>query len=520
LATATAPVVPRGLGEAALDRSFFGHPRGLSTLFFSEMWERFSYYGMRGFLILYMTAPMGMGGMGLDAATAGPIYGTYTSMVYLSNLPGGWIADRLIGQRRAVLIGGILIAAGHFSLAVPIAASFYLGLVLIVLGTGLLKPNISVMVGQLYAERDARRDAGFSIFYMGINTGAFVGPLITGFLAQDPRFRSIITGWGMDPNSAWHWGFGAAGVGMTIGLIQYVIGGHALGTAGLEPSAPESPAAAQRIRRQAIFGLGGGLLLLVLLGAGLAIGLLPVTVQQVTSAYSYLLLAVVVLFFIWLFAAASWTPEERKRLYLVGVFFIAAALFWSVFEQAGSTLNLFAERSTDNVLPGYGVFPASWWQAVNAILIVTFAPVFAWLWVKLGARQPSSPAKFAVGLVGVGLGFLILVPAAQTAATGVKVGVSWLFFVYLIHTLAELCLSPVGLSSMTRLAPARIVSLVMGIWFLATSVGNFLGGQAAAFYESMPLARLLTSVALLPILAGVLMFLFRKPLTRLMGVAT
>jgi POT family proton-dependent oligopeptide transporter len=321
----------------------------------------------------------------------------------------------------------------------------------------------------------------------------------------------------MDPNSAWHWGFGAAGVGMTIGLIQYVIGGHALGTAGLEPTAPESPDAAQRVRRQAIFGLGGGLLLLVILAAGMATGRLSITVEQVTGAYSYLLLAVVVLFFVWLFAAGRWTPAERKRLYLIGVFFIAAALFWSVFEQAGSTLNLFAERSTNNVLPGYGVFPASWWQAVNAILIVTFAPLFAWLWVRLGARQPSSPTKFAVGLVGVGLGFLILVPAAQTAATGIKVSVSWLFFVYLIHTLAELCLSPVGLSSMTKLAPARIVSLMMGVWFLATSVGNFLGGQAASFYESMPLARLLTSVALLPILAGVLMFVFRKPLTRLMG---
>jgi POT family proton-dependent oligopeptide transporter len=517
MATAT---VAHGRGELASDHAFFGHPRGLSTLFFSEMWERFSYYGMRGFLILYMTAPTALGGMGLDAALAGPIYGTYTSMVYLSNLPGGWVADRLIGQRRAVLIGGILIASGHFALAVPMLAAFYIGLALIVLGTGLLKPNISVMVGQLYAEHDLRRDAGFSLFYMGINTGALVGPLITGYLAQDVGFRARLQGWGLDPNSAWHWGFAAAGVGMLIGLIQYVLGGRALGTAGLEPTKPATPKEAGRIRNQAIFGLGGGLLAIVLLGIAIATRALPLTIEQVTGAYSWILLGIVVAFFAWLFLGGHWTPAERNRLYVIFVFFAASALFFSVFEQAGSTLNLFAERSTNNVLPGYGPFPASWWQSVNALLIIVFAPIFAWLWVKLGPNGPASPTKFALGLVGVGVGFLVLIPAARIAATGVKVGLSWLFFVYLIHTLAELCLSPVGLSSMTKLAPARIMSLVMGIWFLGAAVGNFLGGQAASFYESMPLANLLGAVAVLPILAGLGMFLFRKPLTRLMGGVT
>ena len=499
------------------DRGFFGHPRGLSTLFFTEMWERFSYYGMRGFLILYMTAPVALGGMGMADAAAAAIYGTYTSMVYLMSLPGGWVADRLIGQRRAVLYGGILIASGHYALAIPALSTFYLGLVLVVLGTGLLKPNISVIVGQLYAEKDIRRDAGFSIFYMGINTGAFVGPLITGYLAQDVRFRGIIEGWGMDPNSSWHWGFGAAGVGMTLGLLQYALGGRRLGTAGSEPSPPKSPAHAASIRQQAIFGLGGGVLLLVLLGIGMATGVLPITAEHVTDAYTYVLLAITVGFFGWLFLAGDWTPAERKRLYLIGVFFVAAALFWSVFEQAGSTLNLFADRSTENVVPGYGVFPSSWWQSVNALLIILLAPVFAWLWVTLGHRQPASPTKFALGLIGVGLGFLILIPAAQIAETGVKVGISWLFFVYLMHTVAELCLSPVGLSSMTKLAPTRIVSLMMGVWFLGASVGNFLGGQAASFYGSMPLGQLLGVVAIVPMVAGFLMLLFRKPLTRLIG---
>ncbi len=516
MATASVPVA-HGRGDLASDRSFFGHPRGLSTLFFSEMWERFSYYGMRAFLILYMTAPVAMGGMGLDVAAAGPIYGTYNSLVYLSNLPGGWIADRLIGPRRAVLYGGILIAAGHFTLAVPSAMTFYLGLLLIVLGTGLLKPNISVMVGQLYAAQDVRRDAGFSIFYMGINTGALLGPLIAGYLAQDPGFRAHLTAWGLDPNSSWHWGFGAAGVGMTLGLVQYVFGARALGTAGLDVAGSESPAAAARLRIKAIVGIGGGLLLLGLLAALIATGTLAVSAQQLTSAYSYLLLGVVVVFFGWLFLGGNWTPTERRRLYVIGVYFVAAALFWSVFEQAGSTLNLFADRSTNNVLPGYGPFPASWWQSLNSLFIIAFAPVFAWLWVKLGDRGPASPTKFAIGLIGVALGFLVLVPGAQIAATGAKVGLSWLTLVYLLHTWAELCLSPVGLSSMTKLAPPRIVSVMMGVWFLGASVGNFLGGQAAAFYESMPLATLLTAVAILPLIAGIAMLAFRKPLTRMMG---
>jgi POT family proton-dependent oligopeptide transporter len=500
------------------DRGFFGHPRGLSTLFFTEMWERFSYYGMRGFLILYMTAAASVGGLGLNTATAAAVYGTYTSLVYLMSLPGGWIADRLLGQRRAVLYGGILIACGHYSLAVPKAAAFYLGLALIVLGTGLLKPNISVIVGQLYAEKDIRRDAGFSVFYMGINLGAFVGPLITGFLAQDERFRGWLSGLGMDPNSSWHWGFGAAGVGMTLGLVQYMLGGRRLGDAGRHPAAPSSPRAGVELKRRAVIVFGATVVLLAAFGTAMATGVLPITLQQVTQGYSYILLAIVVGFFGWLFLAGNWTAAERKRLYLIGVFFLAASLFWSVFEQAGSTLNLFADRNSNNVLFGHS-FPSSWYQAANALFIIIFAPAFAWLWVKMGRQQPASPTKFSLGLVGVGLGFVILVPAARMAGGGILVSPMWLLTTYLIHTFAELCLSPVGLSSMTKLAPARIASLMMGVWFLATSVGDFMAGQAAGFYESMPIAQLLGVVALLPIAAGIVMFLFRRPLTALIGDA-
>src|SRR3990172_2224410 len=424
------------------DHAFFGHPRGLSTLFFTEMWERFSYYGMRGFLILYMTAPAAMGGLGLATPTAAAIYGTYTSMVYLMSLPGGWVADRLMGQRRAVLYGGMLIAAGHFTLAVPALAAFYLGLVLIVLGTGLLKPNISVIVGQLYGQKDLRRDAGFSIFYMGINLGAFIGPLVTGFLAQDETFRSWLAGFGVDPNASWHWGFGAAGVGMTLGLLQYVFGARALGDAGTAPAAPPSAQAAARLKRRATLVLAAGLVGLAALAAAVAAGEVPVTPTAISNAYSYILLAVTVGFFGWLFLGGEWTAAERKRLYLIGVFFVAAALFWSVFEQAGSTLNLFADRATRNTLLGSG-FPSSWYQSQNALFIIIFAPMFAWLWIRMGMNQPASPTKFSFGLIGVGLGFLILIPAAGLAADGTLVSPMWLTVTYLIHTYAELCLSPV-----------------------------------------------------------------------------
>jgi POT family proton-dependent oligopeptide transporter len=500
----------------AEDIRFFGHPRGLSTLFFAEMWERFSYYGMRAFLILYMTAAPAVGGLGLGTAAAAAIYGTYTSMVYLMSLPGGWIADRLLGQRRAVLYGGILIASGHYTLAIPAPTAFYLGLVLVVLGTGLLKPNMSVIVGQLYGPKDVRRDAGFSIFYMGINVGAFFGPLVTGYLAQHEQFRGWLANMGLNPNSSWHWGFGAAGVGMTFGLLQYVLGRRELGDAGAYPVQPDSPEAASRLKRNATVWFSVALVAAVLLTVAIASGLLAVSPRQIAAGYSYLLLTLTVVFFGWLFSGRDWTPAERRRLYIIGVFFVAAALFWSVFEQAGSTLNLFADRSTRTSVLGRS-FPSSWFQSVNALAIVGFAPVFAWTWVKLGSRQPSSPTKFSLGLVGVGLGFLILVPSARIAAGGTLVSPLWLTATYLVHTWAELCLSPVGLSSMTKLAPPRILSLMMGVWFLGAAVGNFLGGQAATLYESMPLAQLFGAVALLPIAAGIVMFAFRRQLAALMG---
>ncbi|HEU4938397.1 MAG TPA: peptide MFS transporter [Vicinamibacterales bacterium] len=500
--SASAAAHPRDFVAAVSehDRAFFGHPRGLSTLFFTEMWERFSYYGMRALLLLFMTAPVATGGLGFSAAQGGAIYGLYTSMVYMMTLPGGWIADRFIGQRRAVLYGGILIASGHFSMAVPTLATFYFGLFLIVIGTGLLKGNVSVMVGYLYSKEDKRRDAGFSLFYMGINMGAFFAPLVCGYLGQ---------------NVNWHIGFASAGVGMLFGLVQYVAGGRYLGEAGRHPAPAESPQAAATLRRRAV--LIGSILsaAIVLFAIGTFVGVLSITATQVADAAGYFLLFLTLGFFGWLFSSGDWTREERHRLYAIGALFLAAAIFWSVFEQAGSTLNLFADRNTYNVLFGLP-YPSSWFQSENSLFLWMLAPIFAWLWLRLGdqGKEPSSPAKFAVALIFVGAGFAILIVPAQQ---GGQVSPMWLTMTYVLHTIGELMLSPVGLSAMTKLAPARIAGLVMGIWFLATAVGNYIGGRVAGLYESFALPTLFGAVAAFSVLAAVVMFALTPWIKRMMG---
>jgi POT family proton-dependent oligopeptide transporter len=483
----------------AQDRAFFGHPRGLSTLFFTEMWERFSYYGMRALLLLYMVAPVTAGGLGFTDSDGGAIYGLYTSMVYLATLPGGWIADRLIGPRRAVLYGGLLIASGHFSMAFPSLSTFYLGLFLIVLGTGLLKGNVSVIVGKLYAQGDSRRDAGFSIFYMGINLGAFLAPIICGYLGQQIN---------------WHFGFAAAGVGMTLGVIQYVLGGSNLGDAGQLP-APGTPEQVARWRRQGQIAAGVLVALVLVVGVGGYTGLVPISARQVADAAGVLLLVVTLGFFAWLYSSSEWTPEERKRLYIIGVLFLAASLFWSVFEQAGSTLNLFADRNTYNNFFGFD-FPSSWFQSMNSLFLIIFAPIMAWVWISMAAKgtEPSAPTKFAWGLVFVGLGFLILILPAR--AEGQLASPLWLTATYFLHTIGELVLSPVGLSAMTVLAPPRIGGLMMGIWFLATSVGNFIGGRVSGLYESFALPTLFGAVAGFAIAMGLLLMVLAPSMRKLM----
>jgi POT family proton-dependent oligopeptide transporter len=425
------------------------HPSGLMTLFFTEMWERFSYYGMRAFLILYMTAPATAGGLGFSDGDAASIYGTYTGSVWAAAILGGLAADRLLGQYRSVLLGGVIIALGHFTLAFEALPFFYTGLALIVVGTGLLKPNVSTLVGSLYEQGDARRDAGFSIFYMGINLGAFIGPLLAGYLAQEVD---------------WHVGFAAAGVGMTAGLIQYVLGKKRLQPAldRLDKEAAEArPAVAQPTGR-----LSG---------------------------------------------------QEWKRLAAVFVFFVFASLFWAAYEQAGSTLNLFADRFTRLSLFGFR-FPSSWFQSVPPLCVIALAPALAWLWVRLGPGEPSSPAKFALGLLFAGLGFLLLVPASGTAQQqGILVSPWWLVGVYFLETVGELCLSPVGLSVVTKLAPIRIIGAMMGVWFLSNAVGNKLAGWTAGFFSSMPLPTLFGSVAAVMLVSAAVLTLLIKPIRGLMG---
>jgi POT family proton-dependent oligopeptide transporter len=462
----------------------------------TELWERFSYYGMRALLILFMTASAARGGLGFPVWKAGAIYGCYTAMVYLMGMPGGWIADRLIGQRRAVLWGGVIIAMGHFTLVIPGEPAFYAGLALIVLGTGLLKPNISTMVGALYSKHDARRDAGFSIFYMGINTGALIAPLVCGYLGE---------------NFNWHYGFVAAGVGMVLGLTQYLLGAKYLGSAGRESSGSEADW--RRLRR--VVAACAVIVGVAFIGGWS--GVVSFSVVSIANGVGLLLAAVVVAFFIWLFAAKGYSQRERSHFWAILVLFIASALFWSAYEQAGSTLNLFADRNTNlhawDVTTLWGHFRASYFQSFEALFVMALAPVFALLWVTLGKRQPSSTAKFATGLLFVALGFAILIPVARGSA----VSPWWLTLTYLLHTIGELCLSPVGLSTMTKLAPARIGGLIMGVWFLSMSVGEYIGGRLSSLYESLPLPALFGIVAAFClVIGGALVFLLR-PMRRLMG---
>src|SRR4051794_6920168 len=428
------------------DHAFFGHPRGLATLFFTEMWERFSYYGMRAFLMLYMVAPAAAGGLGLADADAGSIYGTYTGSVWGAAIVGGIIADRFLGQYNSVLIGGIIIALGHFALAFKSLSFFYAGLALIVAGTGLLKPNASTLVGSLYDQGDPRRDAGFSIFYMGINLGALFGPLIAGYLAQ---------------RVDWHIGFAAAGVGMTLGLVQYVVGRKHLAGATRRQTAVAAEAAAAS-------------------GRG--------------------------------FTAAEW-----KRMGAIVIFFLVAILFWGAYEQAGSTLNLFADRYTRTELFGVS-FPSSWFQSVQPVFVILLAPVFAWIWVRLGRHEPSVPAKLAIGVLFMALAFLVLVPAGTVAQNGAGVRVSpwWLIVSYGISELGELCLYPVGLSAVTKLSPPRIVGLMMGVWLLSNAFGNKLAGWAAGFFSTMPLRELFSEVAMILLVTSAIVFALVKPIRRLM----
>ncbi len=481
---------------------FFGHPRGLATLFFTEMWERFSYYGMRGVLILFMVDAIQTGGLGLDTPKAAAIYGLYTAGVYLMALPGGWFADRIAGARNAVFIGGIFIAAGQFSLAFGATTTlgFYAGLALIVLGTGLLKPNVSAIVGDLYPEGGARRDAGFSVFYMGINVGAFVGPIICGYLGE---------------NIAWKYAFLAAGTGMVLGLIQYKMGAG-LGDLG---RAPELPEYERKNTNRTFAGVVTGV---VLVGVALYLlqsrGVTSFSLQEAAGATGAIIVALAIAYFAYHLVFGPWDETEKKRLIVIFFLFIGAALFWSGFEQAGSSMNLFAADLTNRVILGWEA-PASWLQSVNPIFIIIFAPIFGWLWVALGSHNPSIPMKFGLGLILLGIGFLVMAWASVYAGPDHLVSPMWLVVTYFLHTSGELCLSPVGLSSVTKLSPKPLVGQMMGIWFMGASLGNLVAGLVAGQMETLPLVQLFGTVAAVVIGSGILFVLFKGPIKTLtMGV--
>ncbi len=485
--------------------TFFGHPRGLATLFFTEMWERFTYYGMRAVLVLFLVAAVSSGGFGMDDKTATAIYGLYTAGVYLAALPGGWIADRLIGARRAVLIGGIGIALGNALLAASTSPrEFYLGLVVIVLGVGLLKPNVSAMVADLYPEGGARLDAGFTVFYMGINLGATIGPFVTGEAQQYFGLRA---------------GFAVAAVFMGLGLLQYQLTQHHLGDAGtfVAPAADEGGQRTRWLRLWLALGLSTIALAACTFGW---VSLNPVSLARGTTAA---IVGMAVLYFAYLFLAVKLTAEERRHALVIVVLFLGSALFWSGYEQAGSSLNLFAERYTDRVVgAGHFVIPTGWFQALNPAFVIVFAPAFAWLWVALARRHlnPSAPAKFAIGVVLMGCGFLVMAAAASIVAGGSKVLPYWLILTYLLHTFGELCLSPVGLSYVTKLAPRRFVGQMMGMWFLSLSLGNLAAGLIAGEFDAGNVAAMpgqYLHIVYFAVGLGIVLLALSGPVKKLMG---
>ena len=475
------------------------HPRGIYTLFFTEMWERMSYYGMRALLVLFMVDAVEHGGLGLTDRTATAIYGLYTAIVYLAALPGGWIGDRLLGANGGVWWGGIIIALGHLVLGLPGVVTFYLGLLVVALGSGLLKSNMSALVGQLYPEGGARRDAGFTLYYMGVNIGAFIGPLMCSMLGE---------------KIGWRWGFSAAAIGMILGLVQFkMTERHLAGTGTRHPHAGQN---VSRDWTVLLIGLGALAVFTVLCIVGL-ITLDPVWLAQRTAI---VIVAIAVLFFVWVFGFAGLNREEKKCYGVVVVLFAASAVFWAGFEQVGSSFSLFAERFT---VRNFGLWemPAGWFQSINPLLVVSLAPVVASLWLTLQRRNvaPLLATKMAGGLLLLAAGFLVAAWAAHRALAHGPVWPTWLISVYLLHTLGELFLSPVGLSAVTKLVPARLTGQTMGVWFLGTSLGNLLAGLLAGEVTgsetaAMP-ARFLQVVGTAGA-AGLVLLLFARPIQRLM----
>jgi len=460
------------VSQTGASTDVLGHPRGLTTLFFTEMWERMSYYGMRALLVLFMTATLQEGGLALTVASSVAIYGLYTGAVYFMGLPGGWISDRLLGGQSSVWYGGLIIMVGHIVLAIPSDSTFFIGLIIVVLGTGLLKPNIAAMVGNLYGSEDERRDSGFAIYYMGINLGSLLGNFVCGYLAV---------------NQGWHWAFGAAAVGMAIGLVQYRFTLYKLEGTSCGPTDPLSEKA-QKISWMSIAGFLVIISLVTFLTMNGSIIINPVVVAQYTAI---LFTVIFFCYFGYIFFFGNLNTNEKKSMMALLLICVASAFFWSGFEQAGSTLNLFARDYTDRLIGGFEI-PTSWFQATNSFFIILLTPFFAALWINLGRRTmtPSSGLKCAMGLIIMASGFIVMFFAAQIAADGLKVAPYWLIMTYFLHTVGELCLSPIALSAVSKLSPRRFAGQLMGVFVLTYSIGNIISGLLAGSFDPEKVAEM------------------------------
>lgn len=476
-----------------------GHPRGIYTLFFTEMWERFSYYGMRALLVLYMVAEVQRGGMGLTDEMAAAIYGLYTALVYMTALPGGWVGDRLLGAKGAVWWGGVIIAIGHVVLGIHRTEAFFIGLILVAFGSGLLKSNMSALVGQLYPEGGARRDAGFTLFYMGINLGAFLGQMLCGWLGEEV---------------GWRWGFSAAAAGMFLGLVQFKATSRHVVQIG-----ERVEHAGQNVRREWILlwlALGAVVTVVVLC----ACGTIQVDVLALAKSTAWFIGGVAVMYFLWAFLFAGLDTVEKKRLGVIVVLFLASALFWAGFEQVGSSFSIFAERFTIRQFGSWEV-PASWVQALNPLCVIALAPVVAGLWSWLARRgtSPSLTTKVSWSLLMLALGFVVAAMAARQALSTGPVWPTWLMSVVVIHTLGELFLSPVGLSAVTKLSPPRLTGQMMGIWFLGSALGDILAGLLAGEVTGDATAQMparFMDVAVTAGISGLVLLLLARWITKLM----
>ncbi|WP_411106907.1 peptide MFS transporter [Streptomyces sp. cmx-4-9] len=488
------------------EKTFFGHPRGLATLFMTEMWERFSYYGMRALLVYYLvsggadaaTGSQG-GGLAMTAATTTAIYSVYVSMVYLMAMPGGWFGDRVWGARKTVAIAGFVIMGGHLSLALPGQAMFFVGLILVAVGSGLLKANISTMVGHLYdGPEDPRRDGGFTLFYIGINLGAFIAPFVVGTVGKEYN---------------WHLGFGLAAVGMGLGLAQFL-----LGTKHLSPksSLVPNPLSAQErkavLTKVAFVVLGAA----VFYGAVIALGMYTLNWALVPLTLAGLLIPIAVLTRIKRDKDLSGSEQSKMTAYIF--FFVAAAVFWMIYDQGGSTLSLFADSKTADTVFGLG-FSATWYQSLNPLFVMALAPVFAWLWLWLARKnqEPNTIVKFAMGLVLVGASFFVFIVPMNMAGDGTMVSPMWLVSIYMIQTIGELCLSPVGLSVTTKMAPQKYASQMMGVWFLAVTAGDCTTGLLSIAGVDLNGTWVIGFQAAAAVAAGLAVYAYRKKVQSLMG---